>query len=929
MVDRDILPNGITCLCEERPDSGFVIMQVHINRGSAQEAAEEQGLTNLMQESCFGGTTTRSREQISSEVESRGGEVEGHVTRLTTSFQSMALTADAENTFAVMSDVLRHPAFAPEEVERAKCQIAQMLVAQEQDPGAQASHAFMENAYAGQGIGRDTSGTQELLASFTPAQIRKKHDELLSDPSGIVISFAGDIAPAQAKELAQKYFGDIPKGNPAAKPQAQFTGGDVRTAADTDQLMLLMGFPAPGSKSEDRFAAMLFEEMVGGGMSTPIFQEFREKRGLVYTAGAQYRGIPGDGTFFIVSGSGKGKAGDITKVTFDILGKVAREGFSQQQMDQARERILRAMDDAQETAEHSAALNAAQTMENGHLVSRAEFEARLRAVTNDDVRNVCIDMLKSGKYALSAVGPLDTLPPPDEVAQMMKDAVSGVEAPAHASAPSLAPAFAVAATAPQPKAGLNPKMTVLENGLKIVTIERPGPMTCGAWVGVGSDNETPHLNGATHMNEHMMFRGSPRYAPGTISKIVEGELGGQLNAETTKDKTFYYFFSLAASALEKITDICGQMIFFANIDEKEYSGKEEPKGLLGRFASAVGRAVRHVTGKMMKRAGERNAVFEEMRMGKDDVVRRLIYQLDAAAYPDQPHGRTTIGTQEGLEKITAKELRDYRDDFYTPNNVVFCAAGPIRHEDFVALVKKKYGDLKPGKVPDLPVPVWRGGTVSSEAPTATVCNVAVAAEGVSATDPDLPAYQALCTLLSDGDSSVMHREIVDRLALSPHAEAGMMTYRNGGSFLMDGIVAPENVKPFINEMYKLLRGVADNVTEADLDKVKAVMEAEIRTGLETNHAICTTIAAGVQAFGRIVTPEEMCEAVRKLTVADIQRVAHKILECNPAASMVVPPGTDPSLLPTQEEVIAMRDGAYMPPAAMPKPPSPSVSPSAP
>ena len=913
MVKTLVLPNGVTCLCEERPDSGFVTMQVFFKKGSAHEAGDEQGLTNLMQEACFGGTATRSRIQISEDAESKGGAIGSETSRQATSFKSLSLTGNAEGTFAVMADVIRNPVFAPDEIARTKGQIAQGIIAADQEPQERAAKAFWETAYSGEAIGLDPQGTPELLASFTPAQIKKKHDELLSDPSGIIISFSGDIDAAKAEELSRKYFGDIPPAPPAPPLRATFTGGDVRDATDNDQLKLYLGFPAPDGKGEDRVTMLLLQDLLAGGMSTPIFQEIRAKRGLVYTAGAAYNPFPGDSTFFIVSGSGEGKAGEITKVTFDILGNVAREGFDEKAMEEARGRILRNIDGAREKAMSSGTMTASQVMERGRAASREEFEAKLKAVTNDDIRRVCIDMLKSGKYALSAVGPLATLPEPDAIRQMMKDAVDGIEAPQKQPVAPLAAAFAAAAAAPSVREEVAPKITTLENGMTIVTIERAGPMSCGAWVGVGSDNETPELNGATHMNEHMMFRGTPLYKMGEIQRTIEGDLGGQLNAYTTKDKTCYYFYNLGAAALDKVIEICGQMVFFANIAEKEYAG-------VPGFDAA---------GKPVTKGSERDAVLEEMRMCNDDVGHRMMDVMSTLAYPGQPNGRPILGTHDGLMAITSQQLRDYRDAFYAPNNVVFCAAGPIRHEDFVAAVEAKYGNLKPGSFANLPEGRWVGGTAFEEAESARLCNVMLAAPSVARTDPDGLAYDAVSTLLGDGDSSLLHREIVDRLQYSPAVECATMAYRNGGCFVMDALTSAQNVKPMMNAMYGTLRHLAENASEADLAKAKAILETSIRTGLETNRAATNAVACDVQAFGRIVTPDEIYADIRKLTVDDLKRVAEKLLAANPAASMIVPPGTDSSLLPTHGEVVAMRDGTYVPAAAVPQPKGNGVSPSVP
>jgi predicted Zn-dependent peptidase len=910
MVKTFVLPNGVTCVCEERPQSGKVAMQVFIGKGSAHEEPEENGLTNLMQEACFGGTTTRSREKFAEDVESTGGSTGSETSRLHTSFKALALTNHTEKVFAALSDLIRNPAFEPAEIARAKAQIAQKLKADEQDPEGKAAKKFIEACFAGQSFGADPEGEVELLSSFTPAQVRAKHAACLADPSSIVISFTGDITSEAAQKLATDYFGDIPKAAQQPLLQPKFTGGEYREQADADQLNLFIGFPAPGSMDDDRYAVALLQNLLAGGMSTPLFQELREKRSLVYTPGAPYIVTPGDGAFGIAAGTGKGKAGELLQVTFDILSRAAGEGFDEKAIAEARARILRTVAERRESAMVSGAANAEQILEKRRIVPVDELSRRLKQVTNDDIRRVCIGMLKDKKYALSAIGPQESLPAREEIENMMGKALESVPpVPEKSPAARLTEVFAGVAAPAEVAPAVAPKITVLQNGLRVITIERPGPLSCGAWVGVGSANETPKLNGATHMNEHMMFKGTPEYAPGDIDRLVEGELSAKLNAYTTKDKTCYYFYNLDPSAMGKVVGICGQMVFFATIDNGEYAGRGPTNGDGGI-------------------KGEREAVLEEMRMCNDDVMHHMMDLLAGQAYPGQSHGRSIIGTEQGLMAITAEELRAYRDEFYAPNNVIFCAAGPAKHEDFVAAVEAQYGHLKPSDFPLLTAPVWHGGTAVAETDKATLCNVAIGAEAVAKTHPDSYAYDAIGALLADGDSSVLHREIIDRLQLSPAVNAGVEGYRHCGAFLVIAPVEAHNVKPLVSAVYKALRDLAENTTEADLAKAKAIMEMGVRLGTETNNAASNQYAVDAQAFGRLVPEQEIFEKIQKLTVDDLKRVAKKILGCNPAASMVVPPGTDPALLPTQQEVIAMRDGNWAPPAAAPKPQSPGVNPSA-
>lgn len=902
------LANGVNVVTEERAGTGKVSMQIYVKMGGVDEKAEESGLTNLMQAAAQTGTTTRSRDQIADEIEGKGSPIQSSTTMETTVFETSALTRNAADAFGVLADVIINPVFDPQELEQTKDEIAQAILQGQKNPSAAAGRKFWETAFAGQSLGANTAGTPELVASYTQAQVKQKHAELLSHPENIVISFAGDIKPEEAEKLAAQWFGQLTGAKKQPVPDATFTGGEYREGNNSNQVNINIGFKAPDADDPDRYAMQLFRAAFSGGMSSPLFQELRVKRGLVYTPMSDFAMFEKAGAFVISNGTGKGKAGELVTAVVDLLGKVAREGVTQEELDIARERILRGSRNARERASTSAGVNAAHILKQGRPVPFEEFEQKMNNVTTDDIRRVVGKMLKSGEFAISSVGPQDTMPTTQELKDLVAKQVLGVDLPAPSTAkPSIKATFA--AKSQKTLTEQAPKVTTLKNGLKVFTIERPGPLSIGGWVGAGSDHETPELNGATHVNEHMMFRGTPSYPSGTIDKIVEGEMGGGLNAYTTNDKTVYYFYSMLPEHLEKSVDIIGEMIFKADIKQTELTGTPTtlPDGTV-------------VPGK-----GEIEAVMEEYNMGNDSPGRIAYQTMMSQAYAGQTHGQTVIGTEPVLRAMTADMLRDYRDEYYSPDNVIFGAAGPIKHEDFVKFVEERFGDLDPTNFPPLPVPTYKGGTKAVEHSAAQMATVIMSAEGASSADPENYAMGALALIIGGGGSSRLNKEVVNHKRLALYAGAGTTEFRNAGTFDFQAMASPENVKPLMNAIYAELRRLPADVTEEELDKAKGMIELGIRKSYETNQSAADNHGVDLQASGQIVTMDEKIAAINALTLDDIRNAAKKVLASNPSVSMVVPPGTAPALLPDHNEVVKMRDGAWQQPKAAntnkPKPPA--------
>lgn len=907
VIKASVLPNGVNVVTEQRPGTGRVSMQIYFKTGGVDEKAEESGLTNLMQEAAQTGTATRTRDEIADEIEAKGSPIRSSTTMETTMFETSALTRNAGDVFGVLADVILNPVFDAAELEQVKDEIIQEIEQAKKNPAAAAGRKFWETAFAGQSLGASPSGTAELVASCTPEQLKARHAEFLSHPQDIVISFAGDIDPVEAEKMAAQWFGRLAGAKKRPAPDATFTGGEYREDNSSNQINVAIGFKAPHANDPDRYALMLFNEAFAGGMSSPLFQELRVRRGLVYTPRAQFGMFEKAGTYVISNGTGKGKAGELVTAVAGLLGKAAREGITQEELDTARERILRTARASRERASASAGANAAQIMKQGRIVPLEELEQKLGNVTVDDIRRVAGTMLKDGAFAMSAVGPQDTMPSPQELKELLAKQVEGIDLPAPSPQKPLVAALFNAAAQKQ-ETEKPAQVTTLANGLRIVTLERPGPLSIGGWVGAGSDHETPELNGATHVNEHMMFRGTPSYPSGTIDKIVEGELGGELNAYTTNDKTVYYFYSLLPEHLEKSVDILGEMIFRANIEQKELTGTP----------------VTLPDGMVLPGKGEIEAVIEELNMGNDKPARIAYQMMMAQAYAGETHGQTVIGTEPVLRAMTADMLRAYRDEYYGPDNVIFVAAGPVKHADFVRFIEERYGDLEPTGFPPLPVPAYKGGTKAAEHNAAQLATVIISAEGTSSADPDNYAYGALALILGGGGSSRLNKEIVNRKRLALGIGAGTSEFRNAGTFDIQAMARAEDVKPLMNAVYAELRRLPGDVTQEELDKAKGMIELGIRSSYETNQDAADNYGVDLQAAGRVVTMEEKIAAVNALTLDDIRRAAKKVLASNPSVAMIAPPGTAPALLPDHAGVLSMRDGTWtQKPASANKPKPPA------
>ncbi len=909
MADVFRLPNGVSCVTEERPGTQKVVMRIVVKYGSQHEAPDENGLTHFMEEACFGGTTTRSRDQIAWDIELNGGSVSSLTTRASTYFAAMSAATEAGSTFAVLADVVRNPVFAADEVRKTRIQIEELIDQKGKDPGQKALDKFYEAVFPGQAIAGPQEGTKDLLRSYTIDQIRKKHADILANPERIVVSFAGDIDSATAQKLVADHFGDLlPAQNPVPASTLSFGGGDIREHNDNKQMNIRFGFPAPSGHDPRKYTFTLLNELMSGGMSSPLFQEVREKRGLVYSVGSVYAPMESSGMFVIAAGAGRGNAGALVKTSFDVLGDIIKNGFPQKDIDDARAHLLKGMEGAQENLSACCERNASHVLSYGRVVDIEEYRHYLEQVTSDDLRRACASLLETDVYGLASIGPQDTMPAEADIKAMMRAQLQGIVLPPATAAAVAPPAkFSSSAQSATLGAGGDPEMTVLPNGMKIITVERPGTLSCGAWVGAGSDHETPKLNGATHMNEHMMFKGTPSYGVGDIDRIIERDLHGGLNAYTKNDKTAYYFFNLDRNGLEQTVDICGEMVFKANISNDEFNGK----------------TTLAPDGTQTTEKGERDVVIEEIKRNADNFGSQGWHLTFGLAYPGQSHGREVLGTESTLRAMTVEELRAYRDEYYAPNNVTFIAVGPVKHQDFVDIVERKYGAMPFQPVPPLPVPQYVGGTSAIEFESSSeednhLCNLILGFESVSADHPDSCAYDVLSEVLGGGFAARLNTALVNRRELTSGIGAYNISFRNCGTFAVSGPVMPDKAKSLVEGIYEEMRDLANTLDESELAMAKAGLKMGVISGMETNKGACHMQGEVALAYGCPLSVTEMTALIQVVTLDDVKRVLNKILASNPTLAIVAPKGTDLSVFPAHDEVLALRDrGLPLPPPAAP------------
>jgi predicted Zn-dependent peptidase len=404
LVRMTVLPNGLRVVSERMDHAATVALGVWISAGSRHEAANEHGLAHLLEHMAFKGTARRSARQIAEEIEAVGGDINAATSIEYTCYTARVLEQDIGLAVDILADILQNSTLAPDELAREQGVILQEIAAVEDTPDDLVYDLFMGQVFAGQALGRPILGTPETVSGFDAGAIRAY---LASHyrPERMVIAAAGAVDHEVLAALARDAFlmPGAAQGEPAAIEPARYTGGEVRKAQKTDQSHLVIGFRGQPFRDGAHYAHQVLATVLGGGLSSRLFQEVREERGLAYAIDAFHWAFSDTGVFGIGAGAAPKDVPELIRVSLNCLREVAMTA-TDAEVQRARAQMKVGMLSALETPGGRVEQLARQALTVGRIAPRGEIAARIDAVSTADVRRAAVEALSSTP-AFAMVGP--------------------------------------------------------------------------------------------------------------------------------------------------------------------------------------------------------------------------------------------------------------------------------------------------------------------------------------------------------------------------------------------------------------------------------------------------------------------------------------------------------------------------------------------
>jgi predicted Zn-dependent peptidase len=355
----------------------------------------------------FKGTERRSARGIAEEIEAVGGALNAYTSREQTAFHARVLKADVPLAVDILADILTHPVFDPAELERER-QVVLQEIGQARDTPDDIIFDHLQSAvYANQPMGWPILGNEETVGGFR----REDLDSYMGAnyrAGGMTLIASGAVEHAAMVELAERHFRELRFGEGPKGSQAQFVGSDLRFAEELEQVHVAYAFPGIASGDDALFAAQVFVTALGGGMSSRLFQEVREKRGLCYSIYAFANSFLDGGMIGVYAGTGEIEAADISALVVEQIAQLARTANAEEvarAKAQLRSGLLMGLERPSARAEQIAA----HLFAYGRVLPIAEIKEKLEAVTVGAVRQFGERLMATPRPAIAAIGPINRL----------------------------------------------------------------------------------------------------------------------------------------------------------------------------------------------------------------------------------------------------------------------------------------------------------------------------------------------------------------------------------------------------------------------------------------------------------------------------------------------------------------------------------------
>ncbi len=404
-IRKEVLDNGLVLISERMPKIRSVALGVWLKRGSRHEIPEENGISHFIEHLLFKGTETRTAQDIALTIDSVGGQMDAFTTKEFTCFYFKVLDEHADIAIDLLSDIVRHPKFIPEEIEKERKVIFEEIKMVDDTPDELLYDIFSESFYGGHPLGRPIQGTIDSVSRMGQEQLIRFFIDSYR-PGNLLITAAGNLDAGKLSEAIAGAFGSLASGEteppPSPPPSRQRIA--VREKKELGQLHICLGVPGLPMPDRRRYAAYLLNVVLGGTMSSRLFQLIREQRGLAYSVYSTINSFLDTGNMLVAAATSPESGREVVELVLGELRRIKDEPVEEKELQIAKDHLKGSLMLSLESSSSRMSNLARQEVYFGRQFTLNEVVQEIDRVTRDDVKQLALDLFDPSGCTLAVLG---------------------------------------------------------------------------------------------------------------------------------------------------------------------------------------------------------------------------------------------------------------------------------------------------------------------------------------------------------------------------------------------------------------------------------------------------------------------------------------------------------------------------------------------
>ena len=407
-IQKHVLPNGLVVITETMSHVRSVSVGVWIRNGSRREVPEENGLAHFMEHMVFKGTERRSAEAIAREMDSVGGMLDAFTSKEQICFNAKVLDEHLPIAFDVIADLVLRPKFDSEDVKKERQVVLEEIKMDLDNPEYMLHEIFTRGFWPGHALGRPILGTPDTVKKFNRERLRTRFQHWFA-PDHLVITAAGNVTHEKVMDLVQREFGQLPPAGTLENHVAPDTRAPIHleTKKELEQVHLCIGVPSLPLGHERRFAAAVLNNLLGGGMSSRLFQNIREKQGLAYAVFSELTPYSDAGMLTVYAGTAKETVGQVIDLTVQEFRSMKESLVTEEELLRSKNHLKGSLMLSLESTSSRMSNLARQELYFGRFYSLDEILAGIETVTREDLQFIAQDFFRPEQIAVTVLGPLN------------------------------------------------------------------------------------------------------------------------------------------------------------------------------------------------------------------------------------------------------------------------------------------------------------------------------------------------------------------------------------------------------------------------------------------------------------------------------------------------------------------------------------------